>query len=276
MTLIRRRSLEAETLRGRAAAASAVHEPVTFSELDGVRYLHFGSEWVQGGMRIKKPDALEIEYTQQMCAWLLFLTASTPGFHVAQLGLGAGSLTKFCYRQLKGTRVTAVEVNPAVVVAARCMFNLPDDDERLSVIETSAWDWVNDPAQVGGVDALQVDLYDAAARGPVLDSTAFYRACRRTLKSPGIMTVNLFGDHDSFAVNIRRICDAFDNRVLVFPEVHDGNVVAVAFNGPELDVAWSQVAARAQLVEKTTGVPATLWPDALRRANARQEARLKI
>ncbi|WP_198680162.1 class I SAM-dependent methyltransferase [Cupriavidus agavae] len=250
--------------------------PVTFSEMDGVRYLHFGTEWVQGAMRLRKPDAIELEYAQQMMAWLLFLSPAAAGFHVAQLGLGAAALTKFCHRHFAKAKVTAVELNPAVIVAGRSMFGLRDDDARLSVREQDAWDYVMDGAQTGAIDALQVDLYDATARGPVLDTTAFYRACRRVLKAPGVMTINLFGDHDSFPKNIERICDAFDNRVLVFPEVHDGNIIALAFNGPAIDVSWETLQARAEVIEASTKLPAVDWVKKLRAANARQEGRLVI
>ncbi|MFP3245446.1 MAG: spermidine synthase, partial [Paraburkholderia sp.] len=72
--------------------------PVTFSEEGGVRYLHFGTEWVQGAMRLRKPDHIELEYAQQMMAWLLFLEAPK---RIVQLGLGAAALTKFAHRFLK-------------------------------------------------------------------------------------------------------------------------------------------------------------------------------
>ena len=39
--------------------------PVTFSEEKGVRYLHFGTWWVQGAMRIDDPDFIDLEYAQQ-------------------------------------------------------------------------------------------------------------------------------------------------------------------------------------------------------------------
>ena len=101
MTLLKRKSIEAVASRRPARAKReerADHgdapkrmaprfAPVTFSELSGVRYLHFGTEWVQGAMRLSKPDAIELEYAQQMMAWLLFLDpASRPDFHVVQLG----------------------------------------------------------------------------------------------------------------------------------------------------------------------------------------------
>ncbi|MGK9626098.1 hypothetical protein O6382_24735, partial [Salmonella enterica subsp. enterica] len=80
----------------------------------------------------------------------------------------------------------------------------------------------------GTLDALQVDLYDATARGPVLDSADFYSACCACLAPHGIMTVNLFGDHPSYAKNIKAMRFAFA-QVICLPEVHDGNVVAIAF-----------------------------------------------
>jgi len=290
MTLLKRKSIEAVASRRPARGTRSRGEapareekrmtprfaPVTFSEMEGVRYLHFGTEWVQGAMRLRKPDAIELEYAQQMMAWLLFLSPSVEEFHVVQLGLGAAALTKFCHRQFSQARVTAVELNPAVIIAGRSMFGLREDDARLTVREQDAWDYVMDGAHTGAIDVLQVDLYDATARGPVLDTTAFYRACRRTLKAPGVMTINLFGDHDSFPKNIERICDAFDNRVLVFPEVHDGNIIAMAFNGPDIDVSWEALEGRAEVVEKTTGLPARDWVQKLRAANARQEEQLKI
>lgn len=172
--------------------------------------------------------------------------------------------------------MTAVELNPAVIIAGRSMFGLREDDERLTVREQDAWDYVMDGAHTGALDVLQVDLYDATARGPVLDTTAFYKACRRVLKAPGVMTINLFGDHDSFPKNIVRICEAFDNRVLVFPEVHDGNVIALAFNGPAIDVSWDVLEIRAKVLEDTTGLPAREWVKGLRAANANQEDGLRI
>ena len=297
MTLLKRKSIEAVASR---RPARAKHEdrldgvdhadepkrmaprfaPVTFSELAGVRYLHFGTEWVQGAMRLSKPDAIELEYAQQMMAWLLFLDPQSPtarpDFHVVQLGLGAAALTKFCHRQLAPAQVTAVELNPSVIVAAHSMFNMPFDDARLSVLEQDAYDWVMDANHHGTVDALQIDLYDATARGPVLDTPAFYRACRQVLRSPGVMTINLFGDHTSFPRNIERICDAFDNRVLVFPEVHDGNVIALAFNGPPLQVSWDDVQARAAALQASLKLPTKGWAEGLRNANAGQEDVLAI
>lgn len=244
---------------------SAVFAPVTFSEDDGVRYLHFGTEWIQGAMRLGRPDAIELEYAQQMMIWMLFLEEPE---HLVQLGLGAASLTKFCYRQFPAARVTAVELNPDVIAAAHSMFRLPGDDERLSIIEDDAGTFVADFSRRASIDALQVDLYDALARGPVLDSEAFYRACRSCLRAPGVMTVNLFGDHPSFRRNIAAIHVAFEGRVLVLPEVHEGNRVAVAFKGPVLDVPLAALYQRATLLQDALGLPAPSWVNLIKSTDA--------
>lgn len=225
-----------------------------------MRFLHFGTEWVQGAMRLRKPDAIELEYAQQMMAWALFVDAPQA---IAQLGLGAASLTKFCHRQFADARVVAVELNPAVIVAARTMFGLPDDDARLAVVEGDAEAFVIDEANDHAFDALQVDLYDATARGPVLESIAFYARCRACLREPGVLTVNLFGAHASFTRNMKSLSAAFDGRVIALPEVHEGNRVAIAFAGPPIDVAWTALRERAALVARRLKLPASTWVDGL-------------
>jgi spermidine synthase len=235
--------------------------PITLSEHDGVRYLHFGTEWVQGAMRVRKPDWIELEYAQQMMAWMLFLEQPR---RIAQLGLGTGALTKFCYREYPLTQVTAVELNPNVIDVCYSMFHLPSDDDRLQVLQMDAEHFVNDPANRRSLDVLQIDLYDATARGPVLDSPEFYQACARCLSDDGIATINLFGDHPSFQKNMPAICAGFDH-VLTLPEVHQGNVVAIAFKSePEFDFA--DLYQRAAAIKERTKLPARSWVNGIKAA----------
>jgi spermidine synthase len=255
--------------------SSLAMEPVTFSESGGIRYLHFGSELIQGAMRIRDPDEIYLEYNQQMMAWLLFLETS-PGMRVAQLGLGTGALTKFVYRHCPAVKTTVVELNPAVIVSARSMFFTPDDDRKLQTLQIDAKAFVQSTQFQNYFDAVQVDLYDAICDGPAASSLAFYQGCYDILKSPGVLTVNLFSRHKSFAINLSNICEAFDNRVLLFPESHDCNVVAIAFKGPKLNVEWKDVSHRAKLILEKTGLPTRTWVLGLHRENAHQEDKLCI
>ena len=269
--LIKRKSIEAQANnkhgpgKGKKAADAPKasrkpkYAPVTISEEDGVRFLHFGTEWVQGAMRLRKPDWLELEYAQQMMAWMLFIDQPQ---HVVQLGLGTAALTKFCYRHLPHTQVTAIELNPSVIAICEAMFKLPPDDDRLSVREMDALDFVMDNDNVETIDALQVDLYDATARGPVLDTAEFYLACAACLKPQGIMTVNLFGDHPSYAKNLKAMRFAFDE-VLCLPEVHEGNVVAIAFkSAPTLD--FPALYDKAARITAATKLPTKAWVNGLK------------
>ncbi len=129
--------------------------PVTLSESEGVRYLHFGTEWIQGAMRLRKPDWIELEYAQQMMAWMLFIDQPA---HIVQLGLGTAALTKFCYRNYLSSRVTAVELNPSVIDICHSMFKLPPEDDRLSILTMDADEFVHDRANHGRIDVLQIDL----------------------------------------------------------------------------------------------------------------------
>jgi spermidine synthase len=254
--LIKRKSIEAEANAKRASKTrqKIKFAPVTISEMQGCRYLHFGTEWVQGAMRLRKPDWLELEYAQQMMAWMLFIEHPQ---HIVQLGLGSASLTKFCYRQFPTAQITAVELNPAVIHICRSMFKLPELDDRLHVLEMDAEQFVNQVEHHNTLDVLQVDLYDATARGPVLDSVEFYQACSDCLKPSGIMTVNLFGDHPSYRKNLKALQFVFEE-VICLPEVHDGNVVAIAFNN-KTQLDFSALQERALAIKLATKLPAKSW-----------------
>ncbi len=156
------------------------------------------------------------------------------------------------------------------------MFQLPPPNKNLEIIQGDALKYITAKKNSESIDLLQVDLYDATARGPALSSPEFYQGCYDSLKSPGVMTVNLFGHHKSFKTNIKNICNAFNNRVLVFQQVHDCNVVVLAFKGPHLEVDWKDVKARAEHLEKKYMLPTKAWVPGLRSENARQENYLSI
>jgi spermidine synthase len=235
------------------------YPPATITEFQGVRSLHLGTSWVQGAMRLARPDAIELEYVQMMMMWLLFLEAPR---HVVQLGLGSAALTKFCHRMLPAARVTTVELNPNVIAICRAYFGLPPDDARLAVRRMDALDFVMDTANHGKADVLQVDLYDEEARGPVLDTPEFYRACADCLSDGGIMTANVFGDFSNYDKNLDAMTSAFD-AVVWLPEVHDANVVVIAFKrAPEIDFAV--LYERAAIVRKRFNLPARKWVDGLK------------
>ncbi|MCS6945308.1 MAG: spermidine synthase [Sutterellaceae bacterium] len=242
---------------------------ITLSEANGVRYLHFGTEWVQGAMRLARPYALVLEYQQQMMAPLLFLPRPR---RILQLGLGAAALAKFCWRALPRAHVTAVEISDAVVTVARRWFRLPTDD-RLQVVVADAREFLTTAGRTFAADWLQVDLYDAAARGPVYDDVAFYRACRAALAERGVAAINLFGSR--FDCSFDAIARAFDGRVLALAEADAGNRVVLAFTGPRRVIRYEALDARARALQGDFGLPARRWIGGLR-AGADGDAMVRI
>ena len=234
-------------------------EPATMSEQDGVRYLHLGTPWVQGAMRVRKPHAIELEYVQRMMAWMLWRPqGEVAAGHAVQLGLGAGSITRFTHKVMR-MRTTAVELNPTVISACRMWFQLPADDARLQVLQADADAWVRDAANLQVADVLSVDLYDHDAAAPVLDSEAFYAACRGVLVHGGLMAVNLFGRDASFAASAARIAAAFGiDQVWSLRPTREGNTIVVALKNaamPERDT----LAARADTIETRFKLPTRKW-----------------
>ncbi|MEO5671153.1 MAG: spermidine synthase [Ramlibacter sp.] len=232
---------------------------VNFSDHGDIRYLHLGTEWVQGSMLLDKPFDIELDYVQRMMAWLLFVEPDAVAKrHAMQLGLGAGALTKFCRRKLR-MKTTAIEINPQVVATCRLWFKLPADDARLSVVLGDAAEVAAHAHWRGQVDALQVDLYDHEAAAPVLDSEAFYMDCRRLLTDDGCMTVNLFGRSSSYAQSLAKIAAAFGHGALwAFRPTREGNTVVLALSEPR-HPNRAELAERAETIETRWGLPARKW-----------------
>jgi spermidine synthase len=232
---------------------------VNFSDHGDIRYLHLGTEWIQGSMRMDEPYEIHLDYVQRMMAWLLFVAPETVAKrHAMQLGLGAAALTKFCHKKLRMT-TTAIELNPQVVAACRLWFKLPADDSRLSVVLGDAAEVAAHDHWAGRIDALQVDLYDHEAAAPVLDSESFYRDCRSLLTEDGCMTVNLFGRSSSYERSLARIVAAFgEAAVWAFKPTREGNTIVLALREP-VHPARGALAERAETIETRWGLPARKW-----------------
>jgi spermidine synthase len=239
-------------------------EPITlpevnFSEEGPIRHLHLGSEWIQGSMLVDAPTVLVHEYIQRMMAWLLFIDPATaPKRQALQLGLGAGSLTKFCHKELR-MKTTAIELNPQVLHACRGWFKLPQDNTRMQVVLADAAQEIKLPRWLGAVDALQVDLYDEEAAAPVLDTEDFYKDCRNTLTDEGCMTVNLFGRTSSYAKSVDKIAAAFGrDAIWAFKSTREGNTVVMAqrtASRPKRVLLEE----RADFIKTQWGLPADKW-----------------
>lgn len=222
---------------------------IDISEEAGVRYLHFGSEWIQGAMRLKSPATLELHYTREMMSGLLLREAPWPR-RVLVIGLGAASMVRFLHRHFPQTVVDVVEIEPRVVIATRQFFALPEEDERLAIHIADGADFIAETDYA--YDLILADGFDHKARTGRLSGTDFYTAARARLSDTGLMAVNLFSR--GFAPVFERLARAFDNRVLTFASRDEGNMISFAAVGDAVEVSLEDMRNRAEALKRQVGL----------------------
>jgi spermidine synthase len=222
---------------------------IEVSEEHGVRYLHFGSSWIQGAMRIARPAALELEYTRDMMFPLLLRGGGWPRT-VLLIGLGAASLTRFLYKHRPRAAQTVVEIEPAVIAVARQHFKLPPESARLRIVIGDGSDYLQ--AADRDFDLILVDGYDAKGRTGMLDTLPFYCNCRAHLTSRGVLAANLLtrGQRGSFD----RLRAAFEGRVIALPKASSGNLVMIAAAGERAALSDGDLLRRARRLRRETGL----------------------
>lgn len=238
---------------------------IEISEAAGVRSLHFGSDWVQGAMRIARPFALELDYTREMMASLLLRPDADWPRRALLIGLGAGSLTKFLYRHRPQAQLTVVEIDPAVAVAARQYFKLPDDPARIRIEIGDGAEYLTRAKP--RFDLILVDGFDADARPGQLDTPAFYLNCKARLSDVGLLAANLLSRRKDYRVSVERIEQAFDGRALAFPSCESGNAIAFAAAGETIKLTLAELKTTALALKKDAGL--NLLPTLVRLEQAR-------
>jgi spermidine synthase len=187
------------------------------------RFLHFDFAAVQSAMEMRDPQRLVLAYTRKMMAFLLF---NRQPRRILLLGLGGGSLAKFCHANLPTASLTAVELSPHVI-AMRDEFGIPRDNGRFRVVNSDGAAYLS--ASTQPLDVILADACDRKGVAAELGSADFYRLARRRLSADGVFVVNICGDRDSIAVHLDRLRDAFDDELPILPVRQDENFIAFGF-----------------------------------------------
>lgn len=187
--------------------------------------LHFSISEIQSRMQSLKPLALDLDYTRTMMGFLLFNDRPSA---IGMIGLGGGSLAKFCRSYLPKARIDVVEINPHVI-ALRDVFHVPRDDGLFKVHRGDGADFVHSPPH--RLDVLLVDGYDPDGIPPALCSQAFYDDCRDALQPSGVVVVNLHMGHCDYDLHVERIRRAFDGGVVVVRDQDCGNSIVFGCAG---------------------------------------------
>lgn len=218
---------------------------------------------VQSEMLLARPGALVLAYSRAMMCFALF--APHPR-HILMVGLGGGSLAKFCYRHFPATRITVIELR-ADVIALREQFCVPPDDARFRVVHADAVEFI--AGAPDSVDVLVIDGFDETGLPPALGSARFYADCRRALRNGGVLAANMFSYDPAYPKMLARLRLVFDERVCWFDRVAGNNNILFAVKAP-FGAAPSGAAGRAlrvqQLVARRQGLGAGWLNQLLARA----------
>ena len=244
---------------------------VDVSEVRGIRSLHLGTAAIQSSMKVSAPFELDLEYSRCMMGFLLF---HPPPREILLIGLGGGSIAKWTHKYLPDAHTSAVEINPQVIAVARSHFYLPDNDERLHVMEGDGAAYIAGREAIA--DVLMVDGYDSVAIAPALDNDHFYRHCYEALTPDGVMVANLWGNHKNFDTSLQRIEKAFNGLVCCLPARSKGNVAVMAFKKSPGSPKWESLRMLARQLEESYRIEFGEFVSALTRMNPHTDKRLII
>ncbi|WP_447725576.1 fused MFS/spermidine synthase [Sphingomonas koreensis] len=191
-------------------APFGVDGPALF-ELGDLRALLFTPSMTQSAMRVSDPSELLLDYTRVMMGFLLLHPAPRC---IEMIGLGGGSLAKYCYRHLPDADITVVEIDPRVI-ALRDRFQIPRDDGRFRVVQADGADFVRDDRSYP--DVILVDGFSRHGQARRLDDSEFYRNCRQRLGDDGVLVVNLCSNILARRIAKNRLRQTFGNRIAVVP-----------------------------------------------------------
>ncbi|MDB5959497.1 MAG: transferase spermidine synthase [Massilia sp.] len=201
-----------------------LHAPLVTTSGD-IRTLAFRPGEVQSEMRLSRPDRLMLAYVRAM---MLFAWLAPHPRHILMVGLGGGSLAKFCHRHFPASRITVVELR-ADVIALREQFCVPPDDARFKVVQADACAYIAAmPANAERVDVLVVDGFDAAGLPPALVSSRFYADCWRALADDGVLVANVFSYDPQYRAMLGRLGLVFGARVARVAGVAGNNRIVFA------------------------------------------------
>ena len=234
------------------------------------RYLYFSLRLLQSAMCKRTPNALALGYTQKMMLFLLFVPRPR---RIVLIGLGGGSLLKFCHHHLPATHLTAVELD-ADVIALREAFGVPADRARLVVCQGDGGAYL--AAAPKGIDVLLVDAFDDQGVAPALTSRDFFDSAAQKLAGRGVLVVNLAGERERYGDVISRAMAVFDDRVIVMSVPEDGNHLLLAFNDPGFAPQWRRLRNRARQLKVKYGLDFPAIVDRLAQADARDVARREL
>ena len=212
-------------------------------EENGELSLHFNFPTIQSRMLKDDPERLVLDYTRTMMGFLLLQPKPE---RIAMIGLGGGSLAKYCRQRLPDSDFTAIELSRDVI-ALRHTFGIPDDDDHFRIFCADGADFIR--REVDAFDVLLVDGFDREGQPRQLCSAEFYDNCHGALRHGGILVVNLCADDTAYGRYVARIRAAFDEKILVVEADEGENKIVFACKDGRFPPTFKEMTARLRVLE---------------------------
>ena len=220
-----------------------VTETPVVHEEKGELSLHFGFPTIQSRMLKADPARLVLDYTRTMMGFLLFQPRPE---RIAMIGLGGGSLAKYCYLKLPDGDFTAIEISPEVI-ALRKAFAIPEDDSRFRIICADGAEFIR--GEIESFDVLLLDGFDSGGQPDQLCTATFYDHCHAALRTGGIFVANLCADDPACSSHIARIDDSFYGKTLVVEADEGENKIVFSCKGESFPPTLKELTERLRALE---------------------------
>jgi len=175
--------------------------------MDQLRAMHFGNSTQQSTSLLCNPFFLIHKYAQAMLLPLCWLQAK----RVLVLGLGAGSIVKYLYQYHPELKIDAIELRSSVTEVAHDFFMLPNPDERLTIYNSSAEDWLKSEIN-HKYDLIIVDLFLTANdnKDITVDIATSLQSIPERLTQKGVATFNHLAKNIQSYPGFNEISKCFD------------------------------------------------------------------
>jgi spermidine synthase len=213
-------------------------------ESNKFKALYFDSESTQSLMDMQAPIRLVVSYTETMMGFLLFHADPK---RIAMIGLGGGSLAKYCHHYLPDSSILVMENNPKVI-ALKGKFHVPENSVHFQVLEADGAAYLRGADEK--FDVLLVDGYTKLGQAAQLCSEDFYASCLACLNPNGVLVINFSGAVGLNQVYQERIDRIFDHPSVLVMEDDRMNQILFVCNGAALDISSEELLRQSSRLSK--------------------------
>lgn len=223
----------------------SVYNNIYVRESGDLVIMQFGKNtryWTESVYDRSDDRALPVTYTRYMTVALAYPEKLTS---ILEIGLGGGRTAAYLNLHMPKMPILSVELDPDVVELAEKHFAVKQTDTFRIRTRDGRIHMVRDRATH---DVIMVDAY----RGPFVPfhmlTREFYLTAKRRLNAGGVLAQNIEPTTMLFDAAMATLASSFDV-VELYPA--GGNVVAIAYDGPQID--GDVLAARAAALQAEYG-----------------------